>query len=108
MPKAAPGSISVTADSWTVNTTKGAFLGITAHWIEVNEGKWKMCLEVIGFQPVLGDHSGENLARYFVGVCDRVGIMGKEVSKVSHMDSFVVCSLSDYLQILITAAHGHP
>jgi hypothetical protein len=59
--KDAPGSVSVTADSWTVDTTKAAFLGVTAHWIEIGEGKWKVRAEVIGFQSILGDHSGENL-----------------------------------------------
>jgi hypothetical protein len=38
--------------------------------------------EVVGFRSISGDHSGENLGRYFVGVCDRVGIMGKDQSKV--------------------------
>ncbi|KAF8236929.1 hypothetical protein L208DRAFT_1249650 [Tricholoma matsutake] len=34
--QAAPGLISTTADMWTVNTTKVAFLGVTAHWIELH------------------------------------------------------------------------
>ena len=74
----APGLISTTADMWTADTTKAAFLGITAHWIEVKKetgGRWEMRSEVIGFRSVSGDHSGENLGRYFVGVCDRIGIM---------------------------------
>ena len=33
--QATPGKISATADMWTVDTTKAAFLGVTAHWIEV-------------------------------------------------------------------------
>ena len=52
---------------------KGAFLGVTAHWIEVKKGHeeiWTIRLEVIGFWTVSGDHSGKNLGRYFVGVCD--------------------------------------
>ena len=57
--------ISATADMWTVNTTKAAFLGVTAHWIEVKmepQETWAMRSEVIGFRPVSGDHSGENIA----------------------------------------------
>ena len=72
---------------WTVDTTKAAFLGVTAHWIEVKiEPKeiWTLRSEVIGFRPVSGDHSGENIARYFVGVCDRIGIMNGEKSKVKN------------------------
>ena len=42
MIKVAPGSVSVTADSWTVDTTKAGFLGVTAHWIEVKAGKWTL------------------------------------------------------------------
>jgi len=34
------GSVSITLDTWTVNTTKAAFLGVTAHWIEIREGRW--------------------------------------------------------------------
>ena len=71
----APGKVSMTADRWTVNTTKVAFLGVTAHWIEVNSNKWEMCSEVIGFRTLLGEHSGENLGHYFVGVRDCIGII---------------------------------
>ena len=44
--------ISATADMWTVNTTKAAFLGVTTHWIEVKmepQETWAMRSEVIGF-----------------------------------------------------------
>ena len=66
--------------------TKAAFLGVTAHWIDVKgrEGgeMWEMRSEVISFRSVSGDHSGKNLGRYFVGVCDRIGIMNTKRSKV--------------------------
>ena len=58
---------------------------MTAHWIEVKEGKWKLRSEVVGFRSISGDHSGWNLGRYFVGLCDRVGICDKDRSKVSHL-----------------------
>ena len=76
------GSISVTADSWTINTTKAAILGVTAHWIEIKGGKWNVQAKIVGFQSISGDHSGENVGRYLVGVFDRVGIMGQNHSKV--------------------------
>lgn len=82
----APGKISTTADMWTVDTTKAAFLGVTGHWIDVEEGLeeiWTMRSEVIGFRTVSGDHSGKNMGRYYVGVCDRVGITDTDQSKVS-------------------------
>ena len=81
----APGLISTAADMWTADTTKAGFLGVTAHWIGVKmepKETWELRSEVIGFRSVSGDHSGENLGRYFVGVCDRIGIMSAERSKV--------------------------
>ena len=57
------------------------FQGMTAHWMEVKEGKWKMQAAVIGFKALSGDHSGANLGRYAVGLLDRVGIMSKTGSK---------------------------
>jgi hypothetical protein len=77
-----PGRISTTADMWSADTTKAAFLGVTAHWIEIKNGTWEMRSEVIGFRSVSGDHSGENLGRYFVGVCDRIGITSKVFFKI--------------------------
>jgi hypothetical protein len=71
---------------WSADTTKAAFLGVTTHWIDVKrkegEETWEMRSEVIGFRSVSGDHSGKNLGRYFVGVCDRIGIMNTQRSKV--------------------------
>ena len=81
-----PGKVSTTTDMWTVNTTKAAFLGVTAHWIEVKkepEERWMMHSEVIGFRTVSEDHSGKNLGQYFVGVCDQIGITNTDQSKVS-------------------------
>ena len=37
---------------------------------------------MVGFQPISGEHSGENLGKYFVGLCDRVGITSEKHSKV--------------------------
>jgi hypothetical protein len=82
MQKSAPGLVSTTADGWSVDTTCASFLGVTGHWMEVTGGKWKLRAEVLGFRGVSGEHSGENLGRYFVGVCERVGIIDAEKSKV--------------------------
>ena len=67
--------MSITADSWSADTTKMSFLGMTAHFIEVKDGRWKLRAEVIGFKSLSGAHDGENLGRYAVGLLDRVGIM---------------------------------
>lgn len=83
MRKDAPGLVSTTADGWSVDTTRASFLGVTGHWMEVTNGKWKLRAEVIGFRGVSGEHSGENLGRYFVGICERVGIVNAKKSKVT-------------------------
>jgi len=80
------------SDGWMADNTKGAFLGMTAHWIKVKDDKWKLQAEVVGFQPISGEHSGENLGKYFVGLCDCVGIMNKGSSKV-HPIMVRLCSI---------------
>jgi len=82
--QAAPGKVSVTMDGWSADTTKMAFQGMSAHWIEVKDGRWKMRASVIGFKGLSGAHSGENLGRYTVGLLDRVGIMNNTESKVNN------------------------
>ena len=57
------------------------FQGMTAHWIEVKDGKWKMKSAVVGFKSLSGAHSGENLGRYTVGLLEGVGIMDQKGSK---------------------------
>ena len=57
---------------------------MTAHWIEVKEGKWKMKAAVVGFKGISGAHDGDNLGRYTVGLLDRVGIMSKTGSKAGY------------------------
>jgi hypothetical protein len=73
--------VSITADGWSADTTKMGFLGMTVHWIEVKDRKWKLRGEVVGFKALSGTHSGENIGRYAVGLLDRVSIMGKNQSK---------------------------
>jgi hypothetical protein len=79
------------------------FQGMTAHWIEVKEGKWKMRAAVIGFKSLSGAHSGENLGRYTVGLLDRVGIMDENGSKACRESS------CDRLLLIAnnTALHGN-
>ena len=70
-------------DGWSADTTKMGFLGMTAHWIQVKEGKWKMQAAVIGFKALSDAHSEDNLGRYTVGLLERVGIMDKNKLKAS-------------------------
>ena len=80
--KTAPGKISVTADEWTNEVTKTGYIGMTAHWIDVRDGKWELRGEAVGLRAILGDHGGDNLGRYIIGLCDCVRICSKQDSKV--------------------------
>lgn len=64
------------------DTIVSSFLGMTAHWIDVKEGKWALRSEVVAFQGVSGGHDGNNLGQYFMGLCDCVGITSQKGSKV--------------------------
>jgi hypothetical protein len=98
--KTAPGMVSATADGWSVDTTSASFLGVTGHWVEVTDGIWKLRSEVIGFRGVSGEHSGKNLGQYFVGVCERVGIVNAQRSKVLYVSIILSFSFSDHYQLL--------
>ena len=67
----------MTGNCWTAPNTQTAFLGVTAHWINVKEGKWALCSEVIGVKSILGGHNGDNLAGYFMGCATKSEYVGK-------------------------------
>ena len=72
---------------------KVGFLGVTVHWIGVKERKWVLNAAVIGLKEIVGTHKGDNLGRYIIGLCDRVGITSKEHSKVrdeSHASTYLI------------------
>src|ERR1700678_3917261 len=74
----------MTSDGWTAENAKIGYLGATAHWIRVDTetSKWSLQSKPIGFRSIVGTHGGKNIGRYMVGICDRVGIMSKDHSKV--------------------------
>ncbi|KAH7904063.1 hypothetical protein BJ138DRAFT_1186766, partial [Hygrophoropsis aurantiaca] len=49
---------------------------MTTHWIHVDEqtAKWTLHAQVIAFRGFSGEHSGTNIGRYFVGLCQRAVI----------------------------------
>lgn len=57
--------------------------------------------EVIGFKALSGNHGGENLGRYAVGLLDRVGVMDKDRSKVLKTITYLI-SIA-YLVSMITS-----
>jgi hypothetical protein len=77
---------------------------MTTHWIDIDNstGKWTLQAEVVGFRLIYGTHAGSNLGRYFVGLCDCVGIMSRSMSKVS-LGSISI-NLSDVLVIQLYMA----
>ena len=77
--------MSITEDMWMADNTKQGFMGMSGHWIEVKDGKWKMRGEVIGFKALSGAHNGENLGRYAVGLLEHGGIMDKKSTKACHI-----------------------
>ena len=87
----------MTADCWSVGTTKAGFLGATGHWVDVKDRKWMLRSEVVGFRGISGDHSGGNLGRYFLGMCERIGIIDKGISKVRHIPIDECICLTDVM-----------
>ncbi|KAF8469357.1 hypothetical protein DFH94DRAFT_795794 [Russula ochroleuca] len=76
-----------TADGWTANNTKASCLGMTAHWIDVDKGKWRMHSEVVGFQGVSGEHSGWNLGclEHIVNLAN-IAVMG-HITKIAAVEN---------------------
>jgi len=78
-------------DLWSVDQTKASFLGITVHWIHIDSmsSKWTLRAEVIAFWGILGLHTGDNVGRYFVGLCEQAGLISVGASKVR--PRFLLC-----------------
>jgi len=87
------------------DTTKAGYLGLTTHWIDADAQTevWTLRSEVVGFCALHGTHAGNNLGCYFMGLCDRVGIMLPEHSKVS----FHIILLAITLPSVVTAPLGN-
>jgi hypothetical protein len=49
------------------------------------KGEWVLEARVIALRGLSGNHGGKNLGRYVVGLCDRVGLMGSDWSKVRNV-----------------------
>jgi hypothetical protein len=88
------GRISTTTDLWTADQTKASFMGITAHWIEIDKatGEWLLSSSAIAFRSIAGAHDGANLAQHFIGLCGRAGIINLSVnnSKVRYALKLIV------------------
>ena len=49
----------------------------------MKEGQWLLEAHVIMLCGLSGNHGGKNLGRYVAGLCDHMGIIRNETSKVS-------------------------
>lgn len=67
-------AISCTLDCWT-SPFNQAFLGVTGHWI--CEKTWIMHDIMLGFEPLDGPHTSENLASAFITLLDNLGLGAK-------------------------------
>ena len=67
------GRISSTTDLWTSGNNH-AIIGVTIVWLDEN---FEMRELVIGFRKVSGEHSGVNLAKYFLAILTEWKIVDK-------------------------------
>ena len=65
------GTVSLTLDAWT-SSNNTPFLGITAHFLE--KITWSFQSLLIGFEPLAGSHTSENLAKVTHKVVQKFGI----------------------------------
>ena len=77
----AVGKISVTTDIWTDPNLR-SFMAMTAHWLEFVSGpnnvqELQLQSALIGFTPMPQEHTGEEIAKAFVSVLNRVDITDK-------------------------------
>ncbi|KAJ3002031.1 hypothetical protein NUW54_g6071 [Trametes sanguinea] len=75
--QAALGRISFTCDMWSCRVLKG-FMAVTLHYCAKDRHNHLVLRTRLGaFRHVPGRHTGENLARQFVGILEELGILGK-------------------------------
>jgi hypothetical protein len=70
------GKISFTMDIWTDINMK-PYMAVTTHWLEKQQQKIKLRVDLIGFVYIPGSHSGERLAEIFLFIVDRLNLAKK-------------------------------
>lgn len=83
------GLIATCGNLWSADNNKVPYFGTTAAYILLVKQKgerprWVLKNTILGFRAVEGAHDGDNLGRYFFGLCRRAGIINveKKISKV--------------------------
>lgn len=101
--------MSTTTDLWSVDQTKAAFFGLTAHWIHTDpeSGKWTLHFQVIAFKGISGAHTGDNLGRCFVSLCERAGIIAGQSSKVRESNTILSLHTNIHLTAILRHSRQH-
>lgn len=88
------GLVSICGDMWLSPNNKTPHFGAMSSYILIEMQKkehpiWKLKTSILGFTTVEGAHDGDNLGRYYFGMCRRAGIINveKKVSKVSSCEN---------------------
>lgn len=68
--------VSVALDAWT-SSSGLPFLGIVVKWVSEH---WKVTTVTIGFERLIGEHTGDNLAEALASVLSEFNLIDK-VSK---------------------------
>jgi hypothetical protein len=73
-------------------------MGVMGHWIDIdkNDGKWKLCTEVLAFRSISGQHTGQNLAQHMVAILKRAQVVTKSSLKVHLIKFFLNTMLTNY------------
>jgi len=77
--KNVPSRISITFDTWK-SKTYDPYLAITAHYISAPSHHpldWELKSKLLGFEELLGSHTGANMASKMVEVLGKYAIRNK-------------------------------
>jgi hypothetical protein len=98
-----PGSkITISLDCWS-STTRLSFMGIIAHYIDKS---WVLCQELIGFESLVGVHSGNALAQVINNVFQQHNLFDRVVSITTDnasSNTTMVLEINGYLQEALKA-----
>ena len=67
-------------DGWS-SLARDPYLGVTIHWVHstpISPNDWSLCMLLLAFCEVKGNHSRDNLAKRVMEIIDEVGLKSKE------------------------------
>ena len=66
-------------DSWS-SLAHDPYLGVTIHWVHStpdSPNDWSLCMLLLAFCEVKGNHSGDNLAKLVMEIINEAGLKSK-------------------------------